>query len=243
MDARRIMTDTKEQIGDIGAAFYFHPDTLARGKEHGLSGMRFYALGRGGVLGDVDPAVIRSAFGYFAPALLEKWWTQAREIMGPRDAARLYIDCCHELGRDVLGDVDGLDEFVDAASTVIDAAEGHALALFAGVRAEPVPEDAPAAAMHQSMVLRELRGSAHLAAIAAVGLDSAVAHAIKRPDDVAMFGYEDPPVVTDADRAAHRRAEEVTDDILERAYAAMSDAQAAAFVAGVEAMHAALTGG
>ena len=41
-------------IGPIGAAFYFHPDTVARGKEAGLDGFRFYILGRGGVLGDVE---------------------------------------------------------------------------------------------------------------------------------------------------------------------------------------------
>jgi hypothetical protein len=242
MDPRTLMTDTKQRLGDIGAAFYFDEATLARGKQLGLSGMRFYALGRGGVLGDVDPAVVRSAFGYFAPALLEKWWVQAREVMAPREAAREYIACCHEFGRRVLAGVDGLHGFVDAASTVIDAAEGHALALFAGVRAEPVPDDTAAAAIHQAMVLRELRGSAHLAAIAAVGLGSAVAHAIKRPDDVATFGYDEPPTVTDADRAKHQRAEDVTDDVLEPAYSALSEAQATAFVAGVEAMHAAVTG-
>lgn len=47
-----------DAIGTIGAAFYFHPDTLARGKAAGLDGFRFYILGRGGVLGDVEPAVV-----------------------------------------------------------------------------------------------------------------------------------------------------------------------------------------
>ena len=77
------------------------------------------------------------------------------------------------------------------------------------------------------------------------GLDYAtsVAHAIRRPDDVAMFGYEEPPVVTDADRAKLDRAETITDDILEPAYAALSDAQADALVAGTNSMHAALTSG
>ena len=72
---------------------------------------------------------------------------------------------------------------------MIGAVDGGAMALFAGVRAEPVPDDAPAAAIHQAMVLREMRGSAHLAAITAVGLPTEVAHAIKRPDDVELFGW------------------------------------------------------
>jgi hypothetical protein len=87
-----------------------------------------------------------------------------------------------------------------------------------------------------------MRGSAHLAAVAAVGLRTAVAHAIKRPDDVATFGYEEPPTVTDRDRAAHARAEDVTDDILEPAYSVLSDDQAAALIAGTTSMHSALFG-
>jgi hypothetical protein len=240
MDPRDVMQAIKFKTGDIGAAFYFHPATLERGKELGLSGMRFYTVGRGGVLGDVDAAVVQSAFGYFHPALLAKWWNQGKDVMAPRDAAREYIACCQAMGRTSFAGIDDLDAYVESATAVIEAADGGAMALFAGVRAEPVPTDTPAAAAHQAMVLREMRGSAHLAAVAAVGLATPVAHAIKRPDDVAAFGYEEPPVVTDADRAAHARAERITDDILEPAFSVLTEAQSEALVAGTEAMHAAI---
>jgi hypothetical protein len=115
------------------------------------------------------------------------------------------------------------------------------MSLFAGVRAEPVPSDGPAAAMHQAMVLRELRGSAHLAALAAVGLRSEVAHAIKRPNDVELFGWkDDPPTITDADVAARDRAEQLTDDALAPAFGTLSTAQAEALVSVTAALHAAL---
>ncbi len=243
MDPRDVMQATKAKMSDIGAAFYFHPDTLARGKELGLSGMRFYALGRAGVLGDADPAVVQSAFGYFHPDRLTSWLVQAREVMSPRDCARAYIACNHHLGRTHLDGLEGLDAFVEAASTVIGAVDGAALALFAALRAEPVPEDAPAAAIHQAMVLRELRGGAHLVAVAAVGLHTSVAHAIKRPDDLGLFGYDEPPVVTDADRAKLERAETITDDVLEPAYAVLTESGCEALISGTDTMHAALTGG
>ena len=242
MTPREVLQAIKQPTGDIGAAFYFDAATLERGKEIGLDGFRFYFLGRGGVLGDVEPGVVQSAFGYFNPGLLGKMWTSGKERVAPRDAARAYIECCHEVGRRAFGGLDGLDGYVEAAGAVIDAVDGGGLALFAGVRAEPIPDDVAAAAVHQAMVLRELRGSAHLAAIAAVGLSTPVAHAIKRPDDLAMFGYEEPPVITDADRAALDRAETITDDILEPAFAVLSDAQGAALVAATTAMHAALAG-
>ncbi|MAT04341.1 MAG: hypothetical protein CL424_04775 [Acidimicrobiaceae bacterium] len=242
MTPREVIQAIKQPTGDIGAVFYFHPATLDRGKELGLDGFRFYFLGRGGVLGDVEPGVVQSAFGYFNPDLLAKMWNTGKERVSPRDAARAYIACCHDVGRSKLADVDGLDAYVEAATAVIDAVDGGALALFAGVRAEPVPDDTAGAAIHQAMVLRELRGSAHLAAIAAVGLSTRVAHAIKRPDDLAMFGYEEPPAITDDDRAALERAEAITDDILEPAFAVLSGGQGDALVAGTNAMHTALTG-
>jgi hypothetical protein len=137
-------------------------------------------------------------------------------------------------------DVDGLDGFVDAATTVIGSVEGASLPLFEAVRCEPVPDDAPAAAMHQAMVLRELRGSVHLLANTACGLESQHAHGIRRPDEFKMFGYEAEIEVTDDDRAKWLRAEQLTDDILAPAYDRLTADQAQALIAGTDAMHGAL---
>lgn len=241
MDPREVMQATAGKIGDIGAAFYFAPDTLQRGKDVGLDGFRFYFLGRGGVLGDVEAGVIRAAFGYFEPGLVEKVWSSAKAIMAPREAARLYISCAHDLGRATFSGLDGLDDAVEAAATVIAAVEGASLPLFEAVRCEPVPADAPAAAMHQAMVLRELRGSVHLLANTACGLESRHAHGIKRPDAFKMFGYEAEIEVTDDDRAKWLRAEQLTDEILAPAYDHLTTEQAKSLIAGVDAMHTAIT--
>ena len=229
-----------EAVGQIGQAFYFHPDTLTRGKEAGLDGFRFYVLGRGGVLGDVEPEVVHAAFGYFHTSLIDRIWTSAKERVAPRDAARLYLGCAHDLGRAKFSDIEGIGGFVDAAATIIGAIEGASLPLFAGIRAEPVPSDAPAAAMHQAMVLRELRGSVHLLALTACGVSTPVAHAIRRPGDVAMFGYDEPPEVTDDDRANWHRAEELTDELLVPAYSKLTEEQAHALVNGTGQMAHAL---
>lgn len=240
MDPRAVMQATAGKIGDIGAAFYFTPDTLRVGKEAGLDGLRFYMLGRGGVLGDVEAGVVRAAFGYFEPGLVDKMWGSAKQVMAPRDAARLYIRCAQDLGRARFAGLDGLDGFLDAAATVIGAVEGASLPLFEAVRCEPVPDDVPAAAMHQAMVLRELRGSVHLLALTACGLESRHAHGIKRPREFKLFGYENEIEVTEEDRARWLRAEALTDDILAPAYDRLSADQATAFIAAVDAMHGAL---
>lgn len=236
-----VMSAIAKKTGDIGASFYFDPATVARGKELGIDGYRFYFLGRGGVLGDVDSAVVHSAFGYFHPKVIARMWDSARKKMEPHYAAQAFIECGHVYGRRMFSEVDGLDAYVDAAAQLIGAVDGGAMALFAGVRAEPVPDDAPAAAIHQAMVMREMRGSAHLAAITTVGLPTSIAHAIKRPEDVDLFGWGDePPIVTDADRRLHVRAEELTNEALTPAFRTLTDEQALALIAGTDAMHALL---
>jgi hypothetical protein len=241
MEPLDVMTAIAKKTGDVGASFYFDPATVARAKELGIDGYRFYFLGRGGVLGDVDSAVVLSAFGYFHPKVIGRMWDSARKRMEPHYAAQAFIECGHVYGRRMFTRVAGLDAYVAAAAQLIGAVDGGAMALFAGVRAEPVPDDAPAAALHQAMVLREMRGSAHLAAITAVGLPTSIAHAIKRPEDVELFGWgDDPPVVTDAHRTLHSRAEELTNEALTPAFETLSDEQAAALIAGTDAMHLAL---
>lgn len=240
MTPLEIVQQTSPVVNEAGNRFYFHPDTLAAGKELGLDGFRFYFLGRGGVLGDVEPAVIVSAFGYFSPSVVEVMWNSAKQIMAPRDAARAYLGCADRFGRDHLGDVDGLDGFNDAAEAIVDSVDRSALPLFAGIAAEPLPDDPAARAYRNVCNLRELRGSMHLLAIVATGVSPLTAHAIRRPDDVASFGWEAGPDISDDDRARLDIADELTDRLLVPSIEALTDAQRDAFVTGVDAIGALL---
>jgi hypothetical protein len=227
-------------IGSLGGSWYFAPGTVAAGKERGIDGFRLYFLGRGGVLGDVESQVVASAFGYFNPSLIDKMWSSAKQKMAPRDAGRLYLSCAQELAREKLAGVDGLPEFCAAAATVNDAIDPTALTLYSAIDAEPVPEDPPARAIHLITVLREARGSAHLLAIRACGLSPRLAHQIKRPDDVATFGWDDLEL-TDDDRARHERAEALTNELMEPAFATLDEAGRTAMLTGLERIGAAMT--
>ena len=229
-------------IGAAGAAFYFVPETLASGREIGLDGFRFYFLGRGGVLGDVEAPVVASAFGYFEPGLVAHMWDTAREHVAPRDAGRAHLRCAHALGRARLSGADGLGAYCAAARAVIAAADPAGLALFAGMLGEPVPDDLPARAMHLTVVLRELRGSAHLLAVRASGLSPRVAHFLRRPKDFALFGWKDGdvPEVGDDERRRLSGADALTDDLLGPAFGALDDGGAAALVEGLGAIAAGL---
>ncbi|MEY4175674.1 MAG: hypothetical protein RI900_2839 [Actinomycetota bacterium] len=231
-------------IGTLGSLFYFAPETVAVGEAHGLDRSKFYFLGRGGVLGDVDASVVSAAWGYFNPAVVKRVWDGAREVMSPRAGAALYFECAADLGRRRLQGVEGLDAFNAAAAAVIAAGAAHAdsMPLFAGIAAEPRVADAEGLAMQAIVVLREFRGSAHLLALRAVGLPSKLAHFVARPGDGRMFGWAegDTPEIDDAHRALRAEAEALTDRIVRPAFAVLDQAQRAAFVGTLQHIAAAL---
>lgn len=101
----------------------------------------------------------------------------------------------------------------------------------------------PGRAMQLTALLRELRGSAHLLAVRAVGLSPLQAHTIKRPGDLAMFGWTDAdaPDVTDELIRLRADAEVLTDDLLAPAYRALDAAGQQALITGIDAIQVALT--
>lgn len=242
MTPRETLTTIAGPTGDIGAAFYFHPATVAAGKELGLNGFTFYILGRGGALGDVSPAVVSAAFGYFNPDTIATAWNKASETMAPSAAAQAYWDECAKRGSELFADIDPaiLDAYSAAADIVIDHADLAAAPLFAGTSQLTCTEERAGRAMQKAAVLRELRGSVHLCAVLASGLSDAQAHAMKRPGDVAVFGWEEAPSVPIDGDERMAAAEELTNTMLERAFFALTEEQADALVAGTTAMHAAL---
>lgn len=240
MTPEALVSATASKVNNLGALYYFHPDTVAHGKEElGLDGFRFYVLGRGGVLGDVESPVVAAAFGYFTPAVIDKVWTSAKEKVAPLDAATAAFACNAKIGRAGLADVE-LGAFCEAAEQVVADVNPAGLQLYAGIAAAPLPDDLAGRAMQLAVCHRELRGSAHLAAVVAAGVHPSAAHAIRRPNDVATFGWPEDLTVTDADRANLARADEMTNEMSHSHYASLSADQRAAFAAGIEAMGQAL---
>lgn len=242
MTPEELVAAASPDIRDLGWAFYFVPETGAMAEELGLDMFRFYFLGRGGVLGDVEATVVASAFGYFEPGLVGRMWESAKEVLSPREAGRAYHLASAEHGRRRLSSVEGLERFCAAAEQVNDAADPVALPLYAGIRSEPLVDDLPGRSMQLLTVLRELRGSAHLLAVRAVGLDARTAHWIARPGDIAMFGWseDDPPPVTDEARSLLEAAETMTDRLVVPSFAVLDDRGQQDLLTGLERIGAAL---
>jgi hypothetical protein len=244
MSTTELVSAACPKIGALGSAFYFVEPTVGRGKELGLDGFRFYFLGRGGVLGDVEAEVVASAFGYFSPPFVHRMWDKGRQVIEPRVAAREYAECCAAFGRDRFSDLPGLEAFCAAAEAVDAAANPAGLALYAGTSAEPRAQDPPGRAAQLLAVLREFRGSAHLVAVLAQLLEPRIAHYIRRPDFFASFGYADEqvPEVTEEHRRKLAAADELTDRLVEPAFGVLDAGQATALLDTLGAMEEALAG-
>ena len=229
-------------IGNSGWAYYFAPHTVAKGAELGLVGMEFYVAGRGGPLGDCDGAALAAAFGYFNPAVSGGAWESAKAKVAPRIAGKAHLECCAEHGRNKLSNIPGLAAFVAAADAVNNATDPDGLTLYAAIKTEPLVSDLPGRAMQLVTVLREFRGSAHLLALRAMGIDSKTAHFVKRPNDAKMFGWTeaDAPVIDDDLRARMVAAEELTDRLVAPAYGVLNEHGRQDFLAGAQAIAAAL---
>lgn len=238
-DRTHIAEAVGRDLAPVGALYYFDPTVLTWAKGEGVDGFRMYFLGRGGVLGNVEAPVIQSAFGYFEPGLVDKIWNSARERMDPGRAARHCLDLAYDIGRNKF---DGLElgEFNAAADALMGGVELAGLTLFSGYAAAAAPADVLGRAMHHAIVLRELRGSAHLLAVVAAGLTPREAHAVQRPDDSQMFGWSED--FTPSAGAAERlgEAEAMTNRLMVSQMAHLTDAQCVALETGAAALFSTL---
>ena len=235
MTSQEFVGAVSDPLQRIGAMHYFGPVAKAAADELGLDVFRFYFAGRAGVLGEVSTAVVLSAFGYFNADLVEKMWSTSKERCDVKAAATAQLGVAYTMGENHLTDVDGLDEAAASLGALTGSVDVAGLGLFAGFRDQPIPTDPVHAFMHQAILYRELRGSVHLAALAATGCPSRVAHQLKRPNDLEMFGYQEEVEVTPFAQAAYDQAEPLTNSAMSAHVERVLDSAQCGQIAGVVA--------
>jgi hypothetical protein len=182
-------------IEKVGAAWMLHPEqfeaTTAAGYGHPFAG---YFAGRGGVLGEVTPEVVDATFAIFAPEVVTMMWNMGLPVHGARGGAELYFRQGAEWAQRHLAGVDGLERFAELGERVIASAPALGLPLFAGWRTLPRVSDPAGHAFQVSLILRELRGAIHVAAVASAGVSALEAHKLAgKPDEyIDMFGWPKP---------------------------------------------------
>lgn len=181
-------------IEEAVAVFMLHPETfggsIAAGYQNPLAG---YVAGRGGVLGEATGATVSAVFAVFEPVGLAAMWDEGVAVHGAARASEIYWDQTAEFGRKYLSGAEGLERIAAMGEKLIAATPITALPVFAGWRAMPLAEDAPARALQVMFVLRELRAGLHFNALSLSGLTPVEAHMLnKGPGYTAMFGWPEP---------------------------------------------------
>lgn len=234
MTARGCVEAISPTVGELGARWMLHPETLEAGKSAGYAnGFAWYVAGRGGVLGDVDADVVVSSFAFFEPGLVRTMWEKGTAVEGARAAGRRYAQACADFGQKRLSDVAGIDRLAELADKVIDKASVEGLTLFAGWRAEERPKNPGAHAYFDIHLLRELRGCVHIIAAAAQGLSGleAIVSDPKAGSAVAKnFGWAEPHPDPAAIKQQREAAEADTDRLLTRFYEVLTPAESAELV-------------
>jgi hypothetical protein len=157
-------------------------------------------------------------------------WEKGVPVEGARAAARRYGAACAEMGRTLVAGFDGAARLAELAGRVADGVDVTGLALFAGWRAEPRPQDVAARAFFLLHVLRELRGSVHILAVVAGGV-SPVAAVLAHGGaaQATLFGWPEPHVAVATELTVD--AEVLTDTILAARYASVLSAEEVAELA------------
>ncbi|HEY7485202.1 MAG TPA: hypothetical protein VH912_12135 [Streptosporangiaceae bacterium] len=237
-DPRATAAAVKWQIVRLGGGFMISREAKAYSEWTGLQGWGPYMRGRCGVLGDVDADVVTAAVGFFPPAEVRAAWDSGRGTPAA-ETMQAYTRVCQEYGRRKLAGFADADRLAELMEPVARSADVAGAPLFAGWRALPLPPDGPARVLQLAHVLRELRGGRHLAAVLATGLTPLEAVlsggsqlVADGADNARYFRWPEPYAeVTDEMRARRTRAEELTDDLVAPAFAALTDAEADELVA------------
>jgi hypothetical protein len=173
--------------------------------------------------------VVSAALVFYPADVVRVGWEAAWASTDPARSAARYAQACHEWGQAKLADFEGAGRLADLAGTVAAGADVAGLPLFAAWRAAPVPADDPARAALALQVLREHRGGLHGVAVLAQGLTplQAILAGPGGEPNATFFGWRGPFEDASALRAAKAAAEVVTDDLADRAYAVLGDAEQA----------------
>ena len=176
-------------------------------------------------------SVVQAVQGFLGPQLVTTGWLEGRSVMQADDAATCYAQATWQWGRTHIPDNVDVERFNLLAQQLIDAADGDALPLFAGWRAQPYPTDDPvAAAMQRVHVLREHRGACHLLAVRACGLTGYEAMVANLgPDRATHYGWDAPLPPAAPLIPQWQRAEQLTNELQAPLYATLTAPQRVEF--------------
>lgn len=208
------------------------PETDRYGTDLGFAtGAQFWVVGRAGVLGSCPAEVAAAAIAFEPVHVVRRAWEAVPAGLTHAEVARHYSGRPVAWAERALADLDPavLSQVDELGRRVVDAAPASLGLLFAGWRLIAPPETLTGRVGLTLHLLRELRGAAHICAIAACGLSPldavlAAPHPPPRtgPAYAERMGWTGPFRDPAEIREARLRAEELTSQILVPAFESLT---------------------
>lgn len=152
---------------------YFDPGAARRYEEAGLTGRAQYFASRGAAFGPVGAGPVVATFFNFCPRLVASCLPAAWEHTTPAAMLEARYAAAADVLTPLFDDAGVLAEANDllgqAVSVIEPLAAGHPL--YAAHADVPAPDDPVRLLWHRATLLREWRGDAHVALLAADGVD------------------------------------------------------------------------
>jgi hypothetical protein len=259
-----VVTDTRiaaataaaaSPIETAGAAWMLHPEqfeaTLGAGYDHPFAG---HFAGRGGMLGEAPTEVVASVLYHFPVEVTTLFWESGKPVHGGTGGADLYNQQAAEWASRHLAGLAGLDRFTELGEKIIAAAPRSGMPIFAGWAAKPRSSEQAGHAFQVLLILRELRGGIHMAALALSGISPKEAHLLNNPgncpnrpgggaDYAGLFGFSEPWPDVSHLKAVREEVEETTSSRMAAVVAsALSADEAEEFANLAKAINAKLCG-
>ena len=242
MDATTAASTIAGPLGNLGAGFYFSPQSVARGEAIGLDVVSLYGAGRASVLGGVDPETADAIFYFFKPGMVAAVVTRGRSLASEDTIATAHLGAADDYAESTFADVDPttLAAFTDAVDALAATVPSGSWPLFDGYRSAPAATTAAARAYRAAILLRELRGDVHTNAVKACGLAPATACQFDL-DNFALHGFSDDDIVelSPEIEALKAGAEAATGAQMATLLTPLSQTQLKAIVTGTNALTAA----
>jgi hypothetical protein len=227
-----------------------------------------YFAGRAAPLGRAPAEVIHAIFYNFADGEVARHIPRVWDTATPEAALAAREQGSVAALNRILGDLtstEGLARAAELAATAATSAPPEGRALYAGLRALPVPAEPVARLWHAATLLREHRGDGHVAALVTeqiAGTEAHVLHALSEGIPAEKFGrvhhlpaarlaavvagmrarglIDDSGWLSDAGRQTKQRIESLTDDLAAPAYDSLSPGELDQLIADLEPITAAL---
>ena len=233
-----------EPVQRFTRGYLLATSTDAYGMKLGFaSGSQFWVVGRAGVLGSCPAEVAAAAIAFEPLDAVRTAWHAVPDGLTHYEVALHYRDRIAAWGEQAWAnaDRDALDLIDVLGRRIVDAAPAALGTLFTGWRRLDVPDSLPGRAALTIHLIREMRGAAHIAAIAACGLtplDAILAAPNPPPRTGAAYaermGYRGPFRDPDEVREQRLVAERLTAAIIVPYFAHLTPPELGLFGAAVE---------